>query len=79
MPVLVEHDGLDIEIAARVRPREAAVERHVGFVVLVPDHVTASVQQPPMFIQPTSLKPSKTCAPGHSLTREGQRLVFPAS
>ena len=45
--------------------------------MLVPYQATAKVQQPPKANQPTSLLPSNACAPGHSWTNEGQRVVEP--
>src|SRR3954452_7066361 len=38
------------------------------------DHVTPSVPLE-SWAQPTSLKPSSRCGPGHSCTIDGQRLV----
>src|SRR3954452_2482580 len=40
------------------------------------DHVTPSVPLE-SWAQPTSLKPSVRCAPGHSRTIDGQRVVVP--
>ena len=42
----------------------------------VPYHVTPSVL-PLSPAQPTSLRPSKRCWPGHSRTSDGQRFVVP--
>src|SRR5262245_55248921 len=46
---------------------------------VVPNHVTPSVQHPPIATHPTSLKPSKACGPGHCPASDGHRVVIPAS